>query len=310
MDPVIESKIKLLNTLSSDYKAELIAAELWKQGVAEDKLQFKNCGTFNRSVSKDIQAINLNTDDLQEIIEIEVTREGIYDMLPEAVFHYNASKKKAKDEILEEIKKTRQEEDEARKFFLPFENEFHIKRLFLELQYQNFLKFDATKSNRLLFESLYYNFGHLEDSQILYLLYIIPLTYKIRADVEKIKYCLSRLIGLPLTIEYAPPRVKKYVAAFPIGLGHALLGIDSIAGDSITSENRAYMIKISNIKSNKIHLYFLNSKIRSFIDCLLSLFLPANCDFELILEVDPQENQAFISDATAFSYLNYNSYIA
>lgn len=309
MNNHFEDTIALVNSLSGDFKVELIAAELLKKGVTEDALQFKNLSNFNRSISKDIESIKLNVDDFKQLIEFQINREGIYDILPEAIFHYNASKKRNQKEVLDEIKKNREEENAARDFLLPFENEFYIKRLYLELQHQLFLKFDSVDNNRLLFESLYSDFKDLEDTQILCLLYIIPLAHKIRADLEKARYCIYKLIGLPITIEPTKLRIHEYTSNFSDGVGYSYLGINTIVGNTVQSSTKTYKIEISDIQLKQLPSFFTNQNFRVFLNCLISLILPANCYFDLILEVKPSENRAFISTDDTFSFLNYNSYI-
>ena len=230
-------------------------------------------------------------------------------MLPETIFHFNDTKKNSSAQIIDEVKKNRQDEAAARRFFLPFENEFYIKRLYLELQQQFFLKFDSVESNRQLFESLYFNSTDLKDTQILCLLYIVPLANKIRADIEKTQYCLAKLIGLPVQVSYSSKITKNYFSTVAEGLGHSLLGVNTIAGDSIKTDSKNYKICITEIPLIKLDLFLNNGNIKIFLDCLISLFLPANSNFEVLLEVAKEQNQTFLSVNEIYSCLNYNTYI-
>ena len=309
MNTLIEDKIKAFNSIDMDYKAEVLASELLKSGITEEHLQFKNASSFTRSVERDIKSIKLNNEGIKEVIEFELNREGIYDMLPETIFHFNDTKKNSSTQIIDEVKKNRKEEAEARRFFLPFENEFYIKRLYLELQQQFFLKFDSVDSNRLLFESLYYNSSKLSDFQILSLLYIIPLANKIRADIEKTQFCLAKLIGLPIEVFYSQTITNNYISNTLNGLGYSLLGVNTIAGDSVSTVSRNYVISISSIPMNKLELFMQEGNNKLFLDCLISLFLPANSNYKLLLEVAKEQNNAYLSTNEIYSCLNYNTYI-
>lgn len=111
-------KIKLLQNINqsgADFKPEVIAALLIDQGFRFDQFIFLRKGGAKRGFSKDISEVNLKQlgDGFSEkYVEIGVNRRGIYDGLPEGIFHKNAQHNpgKSKQQVLQEFNKHREEE--------------------------------------------------------------------------------------------------------------------------------------------------------------------------------------------------------
>src|SRR5947209_7624350 len=107
-----------------DFKAEVTAAEMVELGIPDDQVIILLLGAMKRSARKDIQSIEeeLSVYDRKEYVVIKTPKEGIYDMLPEGLFHHPSAHKSAKSEkeIIKIIKQRKEEEQNARKFFIPF----------------------------------------------------------------------------------------------------------------------------------------------------------------------------------------------
>lgn len=86
--------IAALESFGHDFKASVVAAELTDNGISPETFFFKNRSTFKRPVSRDIEGISWHDmDDSQAHLVFELNREGIYDMLPEALIHGQSRKK-------------------------------------------------------------------------------------------------------------------------------------------------------------------------------------------------------------------------
>src|ERR1039458_624816 len=89
-----------LQSLSHDYKATVIAAELMDNGLSADDIYFKNISQFKRFVSKDVEsAVWSNNEQMPDQLVFEVNKEGLYDMLPEGITHSSSQKKSEKEAI-------------------------------------------------------------------------------------------------------------------------------------------------------------------------------------------------------------------
>ncbi|WP_449398038.1 hypothetical protein [Chryseobacterium wanjuense] len=89
-------------------------------------------GLTDRAYLKDIKSISSNYLGFdEEVFTIETYREGIYDYLPEGLFHppsLGASRKNV-ESVVREIRKQKRVEEDARKFFRPFELEIFFTEI-------------------------------------------------------------------------------------------------------------------------------------------------------------------------------------
>ena len=108
-----------MHNIPLDIKAETLLAYLSKNKRAIDLK-----GSHNRNAYEDISAIN---EEESGIINVSIARNGIYDILPESLFHPidrfdNIPANEYKERFKEECEQQQIEEDNARKFFKPFDN--------------------------------------------------------------------------------------------------------------------------------------------------------------------------------------------
>lgn len=112
------------NTMDTDFKAELYGALLSEAGFDTAQIMMVRDGNNLSNVSKDIRSVkHRNHVGIAEgaYIELKTNRRGIYDSLPEGLFHEALFPGKVKDLglILEEMQQHRNEEFFIRRFFQP-----------------------------------------------------------------------------------------------------------------------------------------------------------------------------------------------
>lgn len=312
MSDLLQKIITEFPDLGGDYRGEVYAAELIKNGLPFDNLYFKPASLFRRPVSRDIESVYLDKkDDGDEQLIIELNREGLYDMLPEGIFHFSNERKggKNKETILDEIRVSRQEEIQARKFFGPFENEFFHRRLQLELQERALLQSDSIQSRRELFEQLFGAADLLNDQQVVALLYLLPVVHKIRGHDIKSRYCLSVLLGFEVTLQrLSYTSIDYYTDDIPV-MGVARLGIDAIAGNSFRSNESAWQVWIKNLSGDDLKSFFPEGHNFKLLHYLLPFLLPVNCKYEVMLHLRESDRRRHLSDETAETFLGFNCYL-
>ena len=98
--------------------SEAVCAELL-QKVSFDNIKTSQAGSFKKSFSNDIEKFEL--EEYRDSAEFKITlnRDGIYDLLPEGLFHQTLGGKKIRTvlEAVTENKRFKDEEKNARKFF-------------------------------------------------------------------------------------------------------------------------------------------------------------------------------------------------
>ncbi|MCY6337572.1 hypothetical protein OXV67_01685 [Bacteroides fragilis] len=108
------------NTMDTDFKAELYGALLSEAGFDTTQIMMVRDGNNLSNVSKDIRSVkHRNLPGMADsCIEVKTNRRGIYDSLPEGLFHDSLFPGKVKDLelILEEMQQHRNEEFFIRRF--------------------------------------------------------------------------------------------------------------------------------------------------------------------------------------------------
>ena len=121
----MNNSIQFNDKLDADFKFEVVISSLIEQGHNQELIQIFRDGISRRSISKDIENVyhKYNDKDLIEYLHIHVNREGLYDILPEGLFHRQIYKQGYKDiqadveKSLNEIKIHREPEFFARPSF-------------------------------------------------------------------------------------------------------------------------------------------------------------------------------------------------
>ncbi|MCK4748767.1 MAG: hypothetical protein KAT15_17055, partial [Bacteroidales bacterium] len=160
-------------------------------------------GLFKRRFNPDISSAGvrrLNND--QEVIEIHITRDGIYDGLPAGLFHdYSSESATGGQGMARDSKKHRQIEEMARKFFLPFENEIFHQLVELELEERKILN----RYNENLFDDIFSGFwkldGSLPKKYLSRLVLLLHLAHKITGNTEMTARTLEIIIEEKVRVE-------------------------------------------------------------------------------------------------------------
>ncbi|MGB1309498.1 MAG: hypothetical protein ACPG6B_11345, partial [Oceanihabitans sp.] len=115
----LEHIFEELITVYQNLKAEVIIAELQKNSNLTNKdVVVHHKSAFKRSHRRDILDIGLIEDNK---LHVNLSRNGLYDQLPEGLFHTKDTKNTSI--TYTELRKTyKKEEQDARHFFLPLEN--------------------------------------------------------------------------------------------------------------------------------------------------------------------------------------------
>ena len=112
----LEKLINMINSYPSDIKAEVLMADLIQEGFAESDFIVFFDSLFKRKYSSDIlKAEKVFINDYQELLGIFVARDGLYDLLPEGLFHASDSALTSGKDMALDSRKESKIEEEARK---------------------------------------------------------------------------------------------------------------------------------------------------------------------------------------------------
>jgi hypothetical protein len=304
------------NELFTDYKAAAHAADLIERNVIEaDRIEIIPIGPDKRAFAKDIENSNTYYSEKRrhDRIRINTNREGLYDMLPEGLFHRPPTGSAGMDEesMIKDIRDRREEEKQARLFFTPFDAEINHVRIMTEL-YENMLDKKTTYSDlSQIFEFGWDEFNLLNKEQSIIWMHLLPEIQQKRNDIDFVSKVLTALFNLPIAIIDATANVTpiKIADDLQMQLGSSALGIDTIIGDSFMPEHEAFNINIGPTSPKELVNFIPGQKNRAILDMAISYLMPvdAEVNVELLTATDFQET--VLSEIGESAYLGYTVYI-
>ncbi len=295
----IEDLLDIIDPFHFDIKVEaLISALVSEQPRFINHFLVSNKGQFARTYRREIlgfELVDFKSDSLPYLL-LNVSKDSIYDMLPEGLFHYPKSDKVGKEieEMTKDYRRQKKEESDARNFFMPFENEFWINAIQRDSFENDFLRsLNATQP-----VSFFYDFWKLDKNiPIVFLsklIKILPYAYKIVGDLELTAKCLSYI--LEEEVEYEEIGYKELSESEQNSLlGETNLGINMILGSSYMDYSLYVEFRIGAIKNGNSASYFYDGEAKKIIDLFYEYFLPLEVEAKTIITLPKEEEQFYIS---------------
>ncbi len=272
------------NKLQTDFKAEAVAVNLLKYQRTVSNIFIERVGVNDRAYLKDIKSISssyLGFD--EEVFTIESYREGIYDYLPEGLFHppsLGASRKNV-DTVVREIRKQKRVEEDARKFFRPFELEVFFTEISALLKES---EFDITSNTDALLETVSELWPLIDmlDKQSAYIfIHILPFFHQIRGDKRWFERCMTAFLQVPVKVTFSPnviDGIEKNDDSML--LGNSKLGVTYIPSGRHMDGQRNWVVNIGPIPYADMKKYIPESPFRKVLQTLYDYFLPVTVDIE------------------------------
>lgn len=309
----LEHLSKQVNNTESDYKAEVVAAELIEQEYDPDQILIVREGDSRRGYAKDIEKIYLqfSQQDLRDYLYIATNKAGIYDILPEGLFHQPIHRKLGadKEDVLEEIKIHRNEEFFARKFFRLFE--FEADRMLVEAYlYESKYEKKVTNSNFVdIFMPYWPVLKLLTREQAIRFLHIMPIVHQIRNKYDEIAEAISMVLDIPVKIENIKLPAKDAGSFFESVIGENFLGIDWVLGKSFDDGVYDLKMTIGPIPARTMPYFLKTNTGDTVLEVLCQLFLPADIFVVKDYKVSSEDASFILSDDNVMAYLGINTFI-
>ncbi len=218
--------------------------------------------------------------------KVNTPRDGLYDTLPERLFH-RPSGRTHSDEQWEEIRaEEEQQEEEARKFFLPFDNAMTHQRVRIE-QFEKQALAGQDKGFLKEFLAIFWpESAHLllTEHQQSSLFQMTAIAHKAAGNIALMQDCFEQLLGDPVELAYESISNSLPVETAFVPLGEAALGVDTvIASPSMDDQTLCLKISIGPLASEKMGSYVPNAKSRKIVDFLCGMLIPIELDWRLDL---------------------------
>jgi hypothetical protein len=301
-----------LQALGSDIRFEVILADLISENLSLDDIAIESESLFRRNYHRDIESTGekeYGTNKKKKLC-FAINREGIYDQLPEDLFHQVSDTKTVTDteEAILEIREHNILEKNSRLFFQPIEQEFYSQRVKLEIEERKFL----FETNHVLpgeiFDYLWELPEFLDDLQKSKLGLLMPVIYKLTGKKHLLPFLFESITGDP--VEIRESFTDRYEINHSPVLGNTQLGLDSVLDGCLRGLQPAMTIVIFVSEMEKLPDYLRGGKKIVLHEYLCNLFMPL--DVEIVFEINfTRTNPSFvIENESEFQWrLNYTTFI-
>ena len=297
-----------IRNLFINIKAEIILADLLEAGIDPEKIVIAPVGTAKRSYRNDLidsQWIELKSG--KKLFYLFVTREGIYDSLPEGIFHQPilTDPNSSPVSMTDTVKREKKEEQDARTFFLPFEQEIYYQRIAVEKEERKLLS--ELKENS---SDLFVNFWKMDDclnaTQKAILLNILPMSHKIVGDNELTSQCFEMVLGTKVVVRPIEPIVKSVYIKDVAEVGNSILGVNMVLGNTFYDGEPAIEIAIGPLKEDKLTDFIPGGAGYEVFDLLCNYFIPVELDISTKIVIDESTFDSQFDSKKETMRLGYN----
>lgn len=308
--------IRLINSYPSDIRAEVLMADMIEEGFTESDFLIFFDSLFKRGFSKDIlKAEKTVINDVNETLALYIARDGLYDLLPEGLFHASPDEALTSGRgMASDSRKEARIEKETRKFFQPIENEFFYQRIQLELQERSILQKLNDNSLDDFFMNLWKIDRSLPKELIVKLIAMLPFVREIVGDFEMTANCLGAILGEEVSHMFLyssenQNETESYLTDDIYSLGKAKLGVNLMTDGHSFETCKSIRFTVGPLKLTGIEPYLENGDNSRFINCFCNFFIPVEMDFEFEV-IMKKELQDFVLDPNkSQSILGYSTTI-
>jgi len=309
-DSTIENIITKLHTEISgahwDIKAEALLLMAIHAGLDKEELLVGCDALFAREYSKDISLAEVKEDaQKKQMLRLHLSRTGLYDQLPQGLF-YRANKSSGTEDMCEEYKYNKKKEDEIRKFFIPFENDFFLQRLQTEGQEAEIL--EGLKSGLLndYFAQFWDLPVQLSKSFAAPFVLLIPYAHQIAGNMDLTTHSLEQLLKEKIVITKKGNGENRVNGDLVPGLGESTLGLDLICGETFYEDSVVLEIAVGPLKNSDITEYLEGGQRKLLIDTFAGFFIPAGVEIIITVNV-AYERQHMTINKSNCPVLGYSS---
>ena len=264
--------------IKSSFLAEAIFASLEDAGHQRSHIKTTNKGGFKKGYSNDVEAMVMETRNHKTSFELLLNRDGIYDKLPEGLFHQTKgnSRVNSVQDAVEEHKQFREEEKYARSFFTPLEQAlFHYKADAESAERATLYDIQNGKLNEAFYR--FWNISpQLPQAQANRMLQLMPYSGMIKGYLSSTATALAYVLNREVSI--ALSEVNESGSLDAAILSQQTLGVDTVTGNTTSIIAISWACSIAGIPGDELYKYAENNEIRAVIDRFTELFIPVDID--------------------------------
>ncbi|WP_345050577.1 type VI secretion system baseplate subunit TssG [Hymenobacter glaciei] len=309
-----------------DLRLEVILAELLTQGYEFDDFLIRPVGLFSRRYRRDLGTVR--DEDFERsgrpVVRtvLEVHREGLYDALPQQVFHQpgtdSTDAPPGPRAMVEDIRHQRRKEKSTRLFFLPFEQEFYHFRVLIEQEERRyFTNLSARWYNEALARFWNVADSGLPPGPLTNLLYLLPLAHSIAGDLPRTRQCFESVLGQAVQLRVVAPLCHPVVAPAASGarqpgaggsaLGNLALGRDLVLGGDYQETLPALEISLLGLSVAQLEAYLGEEWPAKALALLCEYFVAFETDVVLRYEMATAEPEFVLGEGENAPVLGFTT---
>jgi type VI secretion system protein ImpH len=305
-----------------DLRVEVIMAELLAHGYAFDDFLIRPVGLFARRFRRDLG--NVRDEGFERggrptvRTVLEVHREGLYDALPQQVFHQPGTSTTdappGPRAMVEDIRLQRRKEKATRLFFLPFEQEFfHFRVLIEQEERRYFTNLSARWYNQALARFWGLTESGLPPEPLTNLLYLLPLAHGIVGDLARTQQCFESVLGQQVQVRVvAPLRHALPAAGGAMGpatgtLDNLSLGRDLVLGGDYQETLPALEISLLGLSVPALEAYLAGEWPAKALALLCEYFVAYETDVVLRYEMATLEPSFVLGEGDEAPVLGFTT---
>lgn len=301
-----------LGSTGCDVRAETLFALAFEQGLTPEDILVGFDKRFYREYSKDILSTETREDvSKRELLQVHLTRCGIYDLLPEGLFFQapeTALRQRSAADLAVDYQANKKKEESIRRFFLPLENELFLHRTQIEQEESRLLEGLQAGMLNDYFAKFWGIPASIPRECVAPLLILLPHAYKIAGNLFLTGQCLQQLLQEEVQARRSRPEPSLLPELQGLPLGGSRLGVDMTCGEEFYEDYPVMEMVVGPLVGSRLQDYLAGGRRHSLIETFERFFIPAGVDMKLTVLL-PEERQHMVLRPGQEPLLGFSSII-
>jgi Type VI secretion, TssG len=291
-----------LQELNADIRAEVIVDQLLQAGISREDIMVHANSFFYRRFSRDVFSTDIQEDnEFKQILHINTSRAGLYDILPEGLFFQPAqtgSTPISAADMAEEYRVNKKQELAVRKFFSPLENEFFFHG------HRNFAteKYLLTGLNNEAINRYFIKFwkmaADMPAAMALRITLLLPYVHRVTGHPDLMAACLQAILNEEVRCNITSESSQAPDLFYNI-LGQFDLGNDFVCGDSYLEAETCFVFTLCGLQQSAAQDYLPGGQFSETLQTFYRFFVPANAAIKTVIQLKASKAHMQIGDMEA-----------
>ncbi|WP_143019888.1 hypothetical protein [Niabella drilacis] len=270
------------------FRAETICAGLVDSGIGQDQITVHTKGGFRKSFSNDISEMVATETDCT--FELVVNRDGIYDKLPEGLFHQTRGNSRVRtvQDAVDEHKRFREEERRARSFFAPLEQLLFRYQVFVEMEERKGM-FDLQSGTQ---DPAWFRFWNLDEplpeAEAGRMLQLMPYLHFIKGDAASTEAALGHILNREVMLRRGE-RQSSIPLQCPATLAESSISLNGTLGSNTGELFPHWIFSIEGRSNDEMQSFVRQTNKPTILQKFEDLFIPFEIDVQFEFELQDEE---------------------